>query len=216
MKAHRGSGKINSKIITVPFFHSIELGGMGKVYIKMGEKERIEVKTDDNLISFVEGEVEDGVLSVYFKEPVRDVTQFEVYATMKEVKALYISGSGMVEGEGKIETEKMKLKISGSGEVSLDLSVKELESKISGSGTIILTGSAHNHKVEVSGSGKVKTFDLLSRCTKLKISGSGKCELNVIEKFNVKISGSGKVKYKGSPEVKERISGCGKLEKVEA
>jgi len=60
-----------------------------------------------------------------------DVT---AYLTMKNVEGISVSGSGDVQGEGKISTGNIDLSVSGSGNMELDLRSDDVDASISGSG----------------------------------------------------------------------------------
>jgi hypothetical protein len=46
----------------------------------------------------------------------------------------------------------------------------------------------------------------------VKISGSGKCKINVGDSLEANISGSGSVYYKGDPDkIRSNVSGSGKV-----
>ena len=221
-----GSGHAVTEERTVSEFRSVDLRGSGKLFVTQGGQQKLVVTTDNNIMPILRTEVRNGTLVVFTEPRVRHITTLEVKVTMVRVRELKLSGSGLIEGQNQIKSDRLHLGISGSGDASLDIMAKEvttrlsgsgsmtltldsgsLESVISGSGSLYLTGETKNHKYNTSGAGKLRAFDLRTENTAATISGSGNCEVNVSHRLNVKISGSGSVRYKGNPQIESRISG---------
>lgn len=212
--AIRGSGKIATEKRNVSEFHSIELSGTGNVYLQQGTEQSLTVTTDANLMSELETHVSSGKLKVGFKNGVSRVTRLDVRITMKDLKNLSISGSGNLEGKGRFKVNDLKLKISGSGEISLEVDARTISSNISGSGEIYLKGRSENEDVRISGSGDYYAFDLLSQKAMVVISGSGNCRINAAQELDAELYGSGNVEYQGRPIVNIKSSGSGRIRAV--
>ena len=77
--------------------------------------------------------------------------------------------------------------------------------------TLIGTDTLNSHKIAVSGSGEVHALNFITKTVDADISGSGECEVHVLNSLKVNISGSGKVKYNGMPTVDSDITGSGSV-----
>ncbi|TCL68516.1 putative autotransporter adhesin-like protein [Hydrogenispora ethanolica] len=208
----QGSGKIVQEQRNVPELAGVQLDGGGTLYLRQGEKQRVEVATDDNLLSLLRTRVDgDGVLHVGFEAGSVNPTQLEIFVTARQIRSLKIAGSGKVLGQGKIGGEDLKLIIAGSGNMALDLDLKQLDSDISGSGNLALSGRADTQRVRISGSGSVNALELESQSAKIDVSGSGDCNVRVRDELQAHISGSGKVQYQGQPRLDTHVSGSGKI-----
>ncbi len=226
----RGLGTRVTETVSVPDFTGIDLEISGDVYLTQGDELLVEVKGQENIIDLLDLDVTDGVWRIRFTECVRKVSDFDIYITLPKLTSAHLSGSGNIEGETPFDVDDLDLKVSGSGNISLDVTGNNITSKISGSGNIRLaldaqtlvstiTGSGNNHltgKVpthdfEVKGSGDVMGFELITDDTFIKISGSGKAEVYADNTLDVDISGSGNVFYKGSPALDVKISGSGEV-----
>jgi hypothetical protein len=58
-----------------------------------------------------------------------------------------------------------------------------------------------------------KVLSTYQDCT-IRISGSGNCEVNVVNNLFVQVSGVGDIFYKGSPTLTSDISGVGNITAV--
>ncbi len=206
--------------IDVGSFNELSLGISATVYLKQGSDERVEIECDDDLFDKIEFEMK-GDRLVIKKEGKWNWndgwrrSEVDIYVTMKDIEELSVSGSGLIESDGKLETEDVRLSVSGSGDMDLDISSDEMDLRISGSGSIQLNGNAREAEARISGSGRVKAEDLTVKVFEASISGSGSCYITATEEVSANISGSGSVYYSGEPDrVISNSSGSGKVKKM--
>ncbi len=207
----QGSGNIITQEREVSDFSKIHLKGSGKVFLTPGEKQSLEIKTDDNIMPLIETNVSGKKLTISHGNHHLRPTSFEVFITVKNLEGVAISGSGDVRGQNRFVTDAFYVEISGSGDVDLEVEANRLETKLSGSGSIHLAGKAEDYAVSISGSGEINAFDVQAKNVSVKISGSGNCRVHAIESLDTKVSGSGDVYYKGRPKIKTKMSGSGSL-----
>lgn len=181
------------------------------LYIK-SDTDSVSVRAQQNIYENMEFDTHGGVLYIEFDKRVRnhDGITIEIYAS--ECRHAHISGSGEIYGNGLFKTDQdVSVKISGSGDVTLNVEAPEIQAHISGSGEISLQGSVYKTDIDISGSGDVKASDLQTEKCSVDIAGSGNVSIAVSDKLSVKISGSGDVYYKGSPSISTDISGSGDI-----
>lgn len=83
---------------------------------------------------------------------------------------------------------------------------------LSGAGGFALSGEKQARlDIQISGAGDVQAFNLPVDQCYIGISGTGNCEVHVMETLQVVISGVGNIFYKGSPDVTSDISGVGNV-----
>jgi len=210
-KSVQGSGNIITQEREVSEYNKIHLKGSGKVFLTPGEKQSLEIKTDDNIMPLIETDVSGNKLTISHGNHHLRPTSFEVYITLENLEGVRISGSGDIIGKGRFVTDTLVTEISGSGDMDLEVETGLLETKISGSGSIHLSGKAEDYTVSISGSGKINAFDVDAKHVSVKISGSGDCRVSTSESLDAKISGSGDVYYRGRPQINTKISGSGSL-----
>ena len=131
--------------------------------------------------------------------------------TLPVLDEIKLNGSGHVRSISRLELNSLNINIVGSGNINLDVNSVNTSFSCSGSGNVYLTGKSENLSVHINGSGHFKGYDLTTKDADIKISGSGACEINVIDNLNVSINGSGKVKYIGNPYINQKISGSGDI-----
>jgi hypothetical protein len=210
-KSIHGSGNIITGEREVSEFNKLHLKGSGNVFLTLGDKQTLRVKTDDNILPLIETDVSGKKLTISHGNHYLRPTVLEVFITVNNLEGVAISGSGIVRGKDRFMADAFYTKISGSGDMELKVEAERLEAKISGSGSIRLAGKAEAYTVSISGSGEVKAFEVQAKTVSVKISGSGDCRVHAADSLVAKISGSGDVYYKGRPRIDTKISGSGSL-----
>jgi hypothetical protein len=204
----------------VSTFTKISFRVPGKLILRQGSPQRVELEGDKETLAKIETEVNGDKLVIGNEEKWnwgwdRD-SRIMVYITVKDITAISVSGSGELLTEGKVTTTQLDLNVSGSGSLQIEANVSgDLEADVSGSGKIDVKGSCENLKSDISGSGRVMASLATSNQLDVDISGSGKFEGSGTGKeIKTNISGSGKV-YASNLEVDKcnvRISGSGDVE----
>jgi hypothetical protein len=208
----KGSGEVVSEERQLSEFKTIKLKGVGRVVLTQGPNHLITIQTDDNIMPLIETEIQNDQLVISQGNYNLRPTTLNFNITVAQLKGIAISGAGDVIGKSRFMSDEFAAKISGSGDMALELDVTELETDITGSGSMNLSGQTDRHEAKISGSGKINAFDMQTKNVFLKVSGSGNCKINATETLYTRISGSGDVIYKGHPRITSKISGSGSLE----
>lgn len=209
-----GSGNIKSENRTTDSFNSIELQGIGDLYVSEGQQS-LRIEAEDNILPVLRSDVSGGRLIISSSTCITPRKSIKVYASSPAIRGLYLSGSGNIIGLSPIHADSLDLGMSGSGGIDMDVDCKDLRTSVSGSGNILLRGNATNSSVTISGSGNMRGYDLETSRSAVTISGSGQAEVNVRDELDAGISGSGGIRYTGSPSrINQQISGSGSLTKA--
>lgn len=200
----------------VGHFDVLKINGPMDVFITQSKDYEVRVEAPIDRMKNIETKVEGGALVVQYKSKRgrnnwswKSMKGIKVYVSVRDLEGLFLSGSGDVEGSG-LRAKQLKLNISGSGDIDLEVDAHKINTKISGSGDIDLIGSAERFDITISGSGDIDAFGLKTEECEVVIYGSGDCDVNVSQYLDVRINGSGNVTYKGNPvEVNQKVSGSG-------
>ncbi len=195
-----GSGNIVTQSRSVAGFQAVSMGGSGRLFVEQGPTESLTVTADDNLMQYIDTKVVGDQLELGFGlgAPMRSLQPtkpIEFHLTVKTLDEVDLSGSGVVDMK-KIDGERLKAGISGSG-------------------TMTAAGVVNDLTLSISGSGKFDGADLHSVRTSVGISGSGRARVATSDQLSVDVSGSGSVEYTGNPQVSKDISGSGSVRRVD-
>jgi hypothetical protein len=210
----------SDKLRNVSGFHAISISGPFKVFIKVGNTESLRIEADNDIIKEIKTEVKNNTLQIKQKESWKLWKDYKkdinIHVTVKNLDDISVSGSSTLKIEDPLKNDKMTLLVSGSGNMSLSITAKEVGSTITGSGTMNLSGSASTSKIKLSGSGSFNGLNLKTNKTSVTISGSGDANVFSDEEVSATISGSGNVNYKGNAKSTNiKSSGSGKIKKIE-
>jgi Putative auto-transporter adhesin, head GIN domain len=188
-----GSGVPATQARDVAAFHSVELKGSNNVVIRVGEKQSVVVKADDNLLDRVTTEVQSGTL-VIANTPGSFETKspMSVEVEVPTLTALTLSGSGNI--------------------VVDDIDAESLEVTLPGSGMLTGSGTATRLDVTVGGTGTVQFTRLVADDVRAVVGGSGSIFVTATNALDASVSGSGAILYAGNPQdVKQSVTGSGAI-----
>lgn len=192
----KGNGNIIKKEITgLSGFESVGNGISADMILTQGSEYKVEYEGESNLLDHIEFKLHNNALDINNKHEnrwIQNTKPIKIYVTMPTLKAIALGGSGSVRSTNDFNTDKMKIAIGGSGDVSV-------------------SGVANELKIAIGGSGDCDLKNLKCQKAKISIGGSGDCNVNVSDELDVAIAGSGDVKCKGRPRVKETIAGSGSV-----
>lgn len=201
------------KVYAPGAFDRLELAGVASVLLVQGERDQAFVAGDADVQKSVAVELSDRQLVI---RPTGGWKFWEqtlfVQVEMRTLRALSVSGASEVHAPGPLNSEQLKVSISGAGIVRLDqLQARQLVFGISGSGEGHLGGRADNMALRISGKGKVVADKLQAKKATVNVSGIGAVQVWVTEDLAAHISGIGSVDYYGQPSVQRSVSGMGTI-----
>lgn len=212
-----GSGKVITQSREVGDFSRISFSGMGDLLISQSNYPGLSIDAEDNIIDFLKTEVYDGTLHVNFKDAnafnIHNTKPIVIKASVTKLEGIRFSGSGSIATQNQLDINDLKLSISGSANVDLNVKGNKLTTILSGLGQITSRGSVNSQEIWLSGSGIYQGQDLTSETVTINLSGAGKVTIDAKRSLDVSISGAGTVWYLGDPKIHQVISGSGKLER---
>jgi hypothetical protein len=149
----------------------------------------------------------------------------KAYVSTKDVEAITGSGATNIHLVNKIQSPKLKIKLSGAsdlrgdiegGVVSLNLSgaseckgqfvAKSISIDGSGASNADLNGAADDLSVELSGASDAKLFNLNVKGAIVHVSGASTANVNVSQLLKAEASGASNINYKGEANVSQSNS----------
>lgn len=213
-----GNGVITSVDRNIHFAEKIKLASSFDVEITQGPTTSVRVEADENIQPFITVSDEAGYLLIKTKENMSISSEhvIKIYITTNKLEQIQLAGSGNVIGKNKFTgSHKLSLKITGSGDIRMEVNTPEIVSDIVGSGTITLKGETKDETIHISGVGNYHANELKAENVNVKIAGSGDVKVFAETTLDINIDGVGSVYYKGTATVKQHIAGSGEVKKIE-
>lgn len=217
------------KTLELPEFKSIYVNSNYTVYVKQTNKQEVTVEALTEIWELTNVKVENGILmvnverkpdnpnkSIWAKiDDIKMKPTMKLMVSVKNINELQVNGGGKIISENSISSDYIALSVSGSGGIDLDLKGNNLKTEISGSGNITLKGYASTNDIVMSGSGSLNAFGCELETAKVKLSGSGTCEIHATSTLDAVVLGSGALKHKGNTKnVSKKVYGSGVVERA--
>jgi hypothetical protein len=214
----QGNGNIKTEQRNVSAFDRVEVHGAINVFISQGDMQPVRLEGDENLLPYIEVIQQGGRIEIRTKDNanLKPTKELRAYLTAPEFRSIEVSGACDITGQNKISGSDLQLKVSGAGNINMEVDVPEVKTELSGSSEINLKGETKRFVLNTSGAAKAKCFGLLSEETSVDISGAGEAEVYASTKLDVEVSGAGNVTYRGEVKnINQHVSGAGSVRKAE-
>ena len=223
------SAQVTKKTLELPEFKSIYNNSNYTVYLKQTNKQEVVVEALTDIYELTSIIVENGVLmvnverkpdnpnkSVWSKiDDIKLNPTMKVYVSVKNLTDLQVNGNGKIISENSLAATVLTLSVSGAGSMDLDVKGDIIKADVSGSGKIALKGYATSIDANLSGSGDLNAFTCPLDNAKIKVSGSGDCEVNVTNSIEAVVLGSGTIKHKGNTKsTTKKVYGSGSIDRA--
>lgn len=213
-----GNGQMRTQDRKVPDYQQVSLTGAMDVKLIPGKEGNLEVTAEENLLDYIQTEVEGSRLKISVREGYRlDPSRnhkMVVTVPFETLEGVSLTGSGDISSSADIPATNFEIKITGSGDITLPLQATTVRARITGSGDISLRGKAKDFNCSVTGSGDISAFDLRCETVDATVTGSGDLEVYASRELRARTPGSGDIVYKGNPEKEDfKSMGSGDITK---
>lgn len=212
------SGETMSEDRPVSGFNKVQLDGIGKLNITMGDMESLTVEADKNLMPYIITEVRGDTLIISMKEKVRPanlvIPDVTYTLSVKSLDSVNLSGLGDI-NVGPLQTDSMTVAQDGAGTINLDqLTANRLDATLDGAGSLTVSGKVNQQDVSLSGVGAYQAGDLESETASVNLSGLGSATVWVTGSLDAELTGVGSLEYYGSPQVTQNDTGPGNIKSL--
>jgi hypothetical protein len=214
----KGNGKIVIEQRSVNSARKIKLAGSYDVELTQGPVTSVKIETDENLLPYIVASEEDGSLVIRSKdhENLNPTQHIKVYITTDQLELIDLVGSGNIMGKTRFVGEaNLEMKITGSGDINIEINTPKVKSEISGSGNINISGETKDEEINIAGHGDYKAENLKAENADVHIAGSGDVNVFAENKLVIHIAGSGNVFYKGNAKVEQHVAGSGTIKQLQ-
>jgi len=211
----RGNGHIEIEEIELNHFSQISIGGNYDVMLIKSEDSKVIIKTDENLLTYINTELFDQTLNINNIHNLKSSEGISVEVYYTELSRIYSTGTSNIEHRGVLKTDELILNLSGAGAIELELDASKVKVNLTGAGVVKLSGEVEFQDTHISGAGGLLALDLISSECFINLSGLGGAEVYATEKLEATITGVGGIVFAGNPKVIEKhVTGFGKIKRA--
>ena len=216
-EAISGSGNISEETYTFAGLTGVELATIGELEIHLGDKEELQVSTDDNLQQYFEAAQDGEVLKIQTRGVVslRPSRAVRYTLTVKGLEFIGLSSSGNAHAPA-LSADRFEVRIKSSGDLSVDrIEANSLGVHITSSGDVkIGEGVVDEQEIQIHSSGDYDGESVRSSQATVRLSSRGNARLWVERSLEAHLTSSGSVYYQGDPEVDESHSSTGRVRRI--
>ena len=223
----KDKGDLKSKNVEVKDFRNITVAGGFDVEFTQSDSISVRVEATEELLDMVSIESDGRTLIIKNKEKnenhraifvmggsIGESEPVKVFITAPSLDELTVSGSASFDIEKSLATEKLKITLTGSGEVEIDgVKCQSADLVLIGSGDIRLRPiEAETLNATIAGSGIMQLHTINIKKIDASITGSGDIffACKNCDEAVASVTGSGDISFKGQIEnVKQTVAGSG-------
>ena len=191
-KVH-GSGNVVTEERQVKDFAGVELATIGKLYIQIGTVEKLEIEAEDNILPYLETEVDKGslVIKVQKRVDLRPKEPIRYYLTVKKLERIVLSSAGDVEAPD-INSERFTIISSSAGDLEMgDLETGFLKIRMSSAGDVSIGDvKARDIEVSISSAGDLSMEEVEVTSLEVQMSSAGDCRIERLKAESLDLSNS--------------------------
>lgn len=213
----KGSGQITTENRTVTEkFNGVEVSSAIELTIEQSDKTEIIVEADDNLLSSIKTEVNNGKLIISSKPflSIRNGTR-KVFVKMPIIESVECSSAAKIINRKSIKGNQMYIKGSSAASITLnDLEVDTVLTSSSSGSSIKLEGLALKLESKASSGGSISCFRLLANEIVAEASSGANIEVHPIISLNAAASSGASINYDITPKtINQKSSSGGSIQK---
>ncbi|WP_290696248.1 head GIN domain-containing protein [Lacinutrix sp.] len=215
-KKIKGNGEVTTITKSTSDYDEIKFAGSMDFILVKGKEGDIKIEGESNLLEYIKVEVDGNTLKIKTENNISLKPSFnktiKITIPFKDIDYVSLSGSGDVINKDKIVANNFTTRISGSGDIVLDIEANDISASVNGSGDLTLNGKTKELKASVTGSGDFHGYNLEAIDVDAKVTGSGDVEIVCNGDLKARVTGSGDIEYKGSPKSEDsKVTGSGSI-----
>ena len=199
-----GNTVLDSLHQEVSKFDTIEVLGPFEITLQKGNRHKITIVGESNLIPHVEFDINKNKLVLRTSNNKRLHSKtgnpIQIAVTAKELSEIYVIGSGKISSSNSLFSKYLLLELIGSREIQIPVKSQAVSVHITGSGHISLNGSCKTIKGKIIGSGHLHSEELKTENSFLRLTGSGQANINCSDELKAMIDGTADIVYAGYPK----------------
>lgn len=185
------------------------------VFLTQGNQNKIVVEADENLLQYIETDIEGGKLHVTTSENIGRSKAKKVYVTYKTLNNVEASSGADVTGNSVLKSQNLSLKSSSGADLDIEVFAQHLTAKTSSGSEMKVSGKASSLNADASSGSELDAKELLVLNCTAEASSGAEVTVNVKEKLETNVSSGGDINYYGNPiSVNSNKSHSGSVNKM--
>lgn len=196
----KGNGNVVEEKRKAGKFNEIKVSRGMNVYISQGNENEVLVKADDNLLEFIETEVEGRVLKVTANRNIGRATSKKVLVTVRDLKSIQSVAGSNVFSEEMLKCKDLDLQGSAGSNIKIEVSAENMDVRSSAGSNVKIDGQTKFFTGKASAGSNIKAEGLTAINCNAETSSGANIWITVTDEFQANASSGGNIFYSGSPK----------------
>ena len=192
----RGSGRLVEESYRFTGLTGVELATRGRLEIRLGDTEALQVSADDNLHDYFELTTDGGILRIGARPGIhlRPSRRIRYTLTVREIESIRLSSSGDATAPA-LRADRFEVRLDSSGDLSVDaIEADAVDVRLGSSGNLSVDAvQADAVDVRLGSSGDLSVDDLRAGSLAVRIGSSGDVRIGggEVDSLDLTINSSG-------------------------
>ncbi|WP_430412575.1 head GIN domain-containing protein [Kordia sp.] len=170
------------------------------VYITQSNTQAIKVEADENIISLIATDINNGVLTIHAKENIGRAKSKKVYVTLPEIDKIVSTSGADVYSTDVLVVKNLEVKSTSGADVKIEVKAVTVSCAASSGADIKISGTADSLRADASSGSDIQAKDLEVKTCDASASSGADVTVNTAEKLIANSSSGGDIHYYGNPE----------------
>ncbi len=188
----KGSGDLKTEKRDLSDFTGVKVSGVFQVEITVQDNFEVQIQADDNLLEYIETEVDGDTLEISTNKRISSKNPLIVKIGAPNIDDIDASGAAKI-SISNVSNDKLKIDLSGAT-------------------TVTAAGMTKNLELDLSGASNVEAGNLKAENVSVEASGASSADVFASNKLEADLSGASIVAYSGSPkDFIKKVSGASRI-----
>lgn len=209
----KGNGTIvmEDREITEPFT-TIDASEGIVVYLTQADDFELNVEADENIISLIGTDIQNGRLKIHALENIGNATK-KVFVSLPDIEGLEVSSGAHINGENALRVADLDIDASSGAMLRLEVMAESLNVDASSGANMTLAGNANTVYLDGSSGANIRAKDLEADICRADGSSGANLSIHVRKELTADAGSGANIRYLGDAQVTKNKSVSGNISK---
>ncbi len=182
-------------------FNGIKVSSGIDISLTQGNKTKLVIRADEDLIDDVNSDVRGGILELSVDRKWFRSGHVEAFITFTDINMIHASAGSDVISDDFLKFNEIQLEASSGSDIKLELEAMEVDIRTSSGSDATLSGSCRDFTARASSGSDIDAYDFEVENAILDLSSGSDVKIWVTGSLEVEASSGSDVNYRGDPKV---------------
>ena len=170
------------------------------VYITQSNTTSIEVEADENIISLIATDINNGVLTIHAKENIGRAKSKKIHVSLPVIDKIVSTSGADVYSTDVLVVENLQVKSNSGADIKIEVEAESVTCSTSSGADIKISGTADSLKADASSGSDIQAKELQVKSCNASVSSGADITVYTSDKLVANTSSGGDIHYYGNPE----------------